>query len=96
MGYILLNQDNTVNYIDDHPIKEKLSFENVRLVEILDQTASEIQGDIKAGEAYWDGKKVVRDPWIVENELVKEKNSALQSTGCYGMIRSERIAKIIK
>ncbi len=68
MAYLLINQDNTVNYIGDHPVNKKLSFENLRLIELPDKLAAGILGDIPPDEAYWDGEKVVRDPSITEND----------------------------
>ena len=65
--YLLINPDGTVNFADDHPIREGLHRDGLQLVELPDKSLSEVVGDIPPDEALWDPERqaVIRDPLLV-------------------------------
>ena len=73
--YLLINSDSTVNYGNDHPIDPTLVFEGLELIEFPDKTLTEVVGNVKPHEAFWDKttKSVVRDPEIIRSEELGEK-----------------------
>ena len=68
--YLLINEDNSVNFADNHPIRSGLIHEGTTLVEILDKTLAEVVGEIHPGEAYWDEEtqQVIRNPILLPKE----------------------------
>lgn len=62
--YLLINPDGTVNFADDHPIREDLYFDGLELIEYPKKNLEDVVGNVQPHEAVWDKKKkrVIRDP----------------------------------
>lgn len=74
--YLLINNDGSINYGNNHPIDDSLDFEGLTLLEFPDKTLEEVVGDVKPYEAYWDEstQTVIRDPRITKSEDLEEKS----------------------
>ena len=72
--YLLINSDNSINYGDNHPVREDLHMGGLRLVEFLEKELHEVVGDILPEEAYWDSERevVIRNPRLEKEEELRE------------------------
>lgn len=62
MAYILINEDNTINFVGEHPIDSSLDFSDTKLVEFKSKSKDQLLNGISVVEGYWDGNKIIRDP----------------------------------
>jgi hypothetical protein len=75
--YLLINDDNSLNFVGEHPMDERLCFEGVTVVEQHDCTVSEVMGDIPFLQAGWDHdqQQVIRHPFFATvNPMPSEVN----------------------
>ena len=68
--YLLINGDNTLNFVGEHPIDNRLCFEGVTLIERHEHTIADIMGDIPFEIAAWDSERqqVIIDPFYARLE----------------------------
>lgn len=52
--YLLVNNDNSINYAGEHPIDTRLHREGLSLIEFATQSKAEVIADIPVEQAIWD------------------------------------------
>jgi hypothetical protein len=72
--YLLINPDNTINFADNHPIREDLALEGLILIEFKNKELKEVVGNIAPDMAYWDeaNRRVIIDPSIEQRSPLDE------------------------
>jgi len=78
--YLLINDDNTINFAGDHPIDKGLNFTGTRLVEFKRKKMAAVVGDVAPDIAWWNDKtkKVERDPRIADPRNTQAREKILQ------------------
>ena len=62
--YLLINDDNSLNFAGEHPIDHRLCLEGVTLVEKHDDSVADVMGGVPIAIAAWDAEqeRVIPDP----------------------------------
>ena len=94
--YLLINHDQTINLVADHPVNNTIHQEGLTFVELPDHTVDDVMNGIPIEEAVWDAqaKKIIRHPlFAVGSERWRQQQAGIRINQFYPLYQQINILR---